>query len=179
MTIKKTLIILFSVIALILVSCSSENVNSESYSEGSETTNKGPLATDFDLSDLSGNQVKLSDYEGEKVVLRFWASWCSICLSELDHVNNMTATAEGYKVFTIVTPDINGEQSKDEFITWFESLEFSDTIVLLDETGDIYDAYGVRGYPTTAFIGTDGVLSLVLPGPMSQITVEETLKTIK
>lgn len=177
MSIKKMIIIFLSIFTLVLVGCSNEN--NTNYSKGSDTTNKGPVAHEFELENLDGDIVKLSDFEGEKVVIRFWASWCSICLSELDNVNTMSATSEGYKVITIVTPDQNGEKSKSGFKKWFNALDYDNIEVLFDSSGDVFREYGVRGYPTTAMIGTDGVLSLVLPGPMGQSTVEENLKSIK
>ena len=33
------------------------------------------------LEDLEGNEVTLADYEGKNVYVKFWASWCPICLA--------------------------------------------------------------------------------------------------
>ncbi|GAA0791031.1 hypothetical protein GCM10008910_01570 [Faecalicatena orotica] len=39
-----------------------------------EKKNDGALAPDFEMMDLDGNTVKLSDFAGEKVYLKYWAS---------------------------------------------------------------------------------------------------------
>ncbi len=39
---------------------------------------------DFSLyTDLEGNLVSLEDFKGKKIVLNFWATWCTPCLKEM------------------------------------------------------------------------------------------------
>jgi thiol-disulfide isomerase/thioredoxin len=42
-----------------------------------------PPASDFKLSDLNGNTVRLSDFKGKIVLINFWATWCTACLAEI------------------------------------------------------------------------------------------------
>lgn len=42
-----------------------------------------PLADDFELTDLSGSRVKLSDFRGKIVLLNFWTTWCTACAKEV------------------------------------------------------------------------------------------------
>src|SRR5258708_18247870 len=54
-------------------------------------------AGDFQLRTLDGKRVRLSDLRGKVVLLNFWATWCSACVSEMPelialqkkHVDNL------------------------------------------------------------------------------------------
>lgn len=41
------------------------------------------LAEDFTLENLSETPVTLSDFRGKVVLLNFWATWCTACLTEI------------------------------------------------------------------------------------------------
>lgn len=49
-----------------------------------------PLAApDFVATDLTGKEVKLSDFRGKVVLINFWASWCGLCKTEKPALNAM------------------------------------------------------------------------------------------
>lgn len=127
-------------------------------------TNDGDMAKGFELMDLDGNTVSLEGLEGEKVYVKFWASWCSICLAGLDELNEFSGEEHDFEVLTIVSPGYNGEKSLSKFRTWFDKQGADNLTVLIDEDGDIARKYGIRAYPTSAFIGSDGVLVHLFPG---------------
>ncbi len=141
-------------------------------------TNDGKMAEDFELVNLAGESITLEQLSGERVYVKFWASWCSICLAGMDELNTLSADATDFKVISIVSPGFNGEMEKDEFITWFEGLDYDNIEVLLDEDGTIAKAYGVRAYPTSAYIGSDGVLVKILPGHTENSMITETFEKI-
>lgn len=141
-----------------------DDMKKDDMDDSSSMMNEGDAAPNFSLMNLDGETVSLGDFAGEKVYVKYWASWCSICLGGLSDLDELTATAEGYKVITIVTPDYKGEKSVEDFKEWFPSRQTENLVVLLDVDGEFAKEFGVRAMPTSAYIGSDGVLTKVLPG---------------
>ncbi len=135
--------------------------------------NEGPMAPTFELMTLEGETVSSEMLEGEKVYLKFWASWCSICLAGLDEVDALSAEDNGFKVYTVIAPEVNGEQSEADFKAWFEKQGHDNLVVLVDTEGALVQSYGIRAYPTSAFIGSDGVLIGTYPGHVSNEKIIE------
>ncbi|EGA90604.1 lipoprotein [Planococcus donghaensis MPA1U2] len=142
--------------------------------------NATKLAPSFELVDLEGNQQNLADYAGQKVYVKFWASWCSICLSGMEELNTLAGEENDFAVLTIVSPGSNAEKSSESFAKWFEGFPNAENImVLLDEGGTFFDEYGVIGYPTSVYIGSDGTLVKSQTGHFSNEEIKNSFDSIQ
>ena len=67
----------------------------------------GDKVGEFALRDINNQEVKLSDFEGQVVLLSFWATWCSPCMVELPHVQRIydTYKEDGFVVLAISADD--------------------------------------------------------------------------
>ena len=194
-----TLISVITIVSLVFVACTgnantnntnddvmmtdndntSKNMDNDNMmKDDDKMTNDGPMAEDFTLRDLDGNLVRLSSFDDQKVYLKFWASWCSICLAGLDDVEALSSENNIFKVLTIVTPNYKGEKSSEDFIKWFKSLDVENITVLLDEDGVVAKEFQVRGYPTSVYIGSDGVIVKNVPGHANNDFIIETFTNI-
>lgn len=142
--------------------------------------NDGVMARDFSLQDVNGMTYKLSDLKGKKVYLKFWASWCSICLASLEETDELAKTAgDDVVILSVVSPDQNGEKSAEDFKKWYQDLGYKHLPVLLDTNGELLKEYMVRSYPTNIFIGSDGTLIKTQVGFMDKAAIEEALAAFK
>ena len=167
--IKKLTLLL--ALVLTLTACSSEK---------NQTTIQKNQAPPFDLVDLNGESHELANYAGKKVYIKFWASWCPICLSGLEELNTLSAEENDFVVLTMVSPGYNNEKKKDAFNKWFKGVEdVSNITVLLDEEGSITKHYQVRGYPTSIFIDSNGELVHSQPGHLSNDQIKDQFNKIQ
>ena len=174
-SVKKIIVLLAAL--FILGACSGDTDNTK---ETDGAAKKEGQAPSFELVDVQGNKHNLADYKGQKVYVKFWASWCSICLAGLEELNTLAGEEQDFVVLTIVSPGYNNEKKSDAFIKWFSGVEEASNItVLLDEDGTIAKQYGVRAYPTSAYNGSDGTLLQTLPGHVSNEQIIDKFKEIE
>ena len=109
-------------------------------------------AIDFTLKDLQNNQVSLSDFKGEPLILFFWTTWCPYCREELKNLNGKSSgiTGEGIQLLPVDA----GEPSQ-RVANYIKSKGYT-LKVFLDEDGAVAQSYGVMGVPTYIFINAKG-----------------------
>ncbi len=141
--------------------------------------NEGEMAIDFTLTSLKGETVMLSELKGQKVYLKFWATWCPICVKGLPDINKLSDGMQDFKVYTIVAPGMGGEKDMAAFKTWFDELGYDNIEVLFDETGQVFKDYQVRAVPYSVMIGSDGVAVIKAPGHLDNQKIVEKFSEIK
>src|SRR5512135_2959484 len=125
------------------------------------TAAAGKTAPDFELKDINGKVVKLSDFRGKAVVLNFWATWCPPCKVEIPWFEDLQNQYrdQGLEVVGVALDD-----SSDKDIADFAKEMKMNYPVLLgkEETSDLYG--GVEALPTTFYIDRNGKILASVPG---------------
>ena len=76
----------------------------------------GKDAPDFTLQSMDGKEVKLSDYKGKKVYLKFWASWCGPCKKSMPELMELAAKQDrDFEILSVIAPGIQGEKTVEQF----------------------------------------------------------------
>jgi thiol-disulfide isomerase/thioredoxin len=170
-------------VSLFLFGCSASDIPKEEVEEKevveTDQVNEGNKAVNFEFVDYDGNVIKLEDLKGDKVYLKFWASWCPICNDGLPELDELFTKEKDYIVYSVVTPNANGEKSIDDFKEWFKQDDYPNIVVLFDENGKFSRNLGVLSVPTSVYIGSDGVLIKSAPGHSNNEDIETFIKTFE
>lgn len=135
--------------------------------------------TQSTFTTLDGKKVSLADYKGKKVYIKFWASWCPICLSGLADITQLSEMPpKDSVVLTVIAPGVNREKSLEDFKEWFMGVDYHSLPVLVDKDGQFLKKLGVVGYPTSAFIDANGKVVRVQPGHVSNDDIVKTLESL-
>ena len=135
--------------------------------------------TQSTFTTLDGKEVSLADYKGKKVYLKFWASWCPICLSGLADITQLSEMPpKDSVILTVIAPGVNREKSLEDFKEWFMGVDYHSLPVLVDKDGQFLKKLGVVGYPTSAFIDANGKVVRVQPGHVSNDDIVKTLESL-
>ncbi|WP_071459841.1 TlpA disulfide reductase family protein [Bacillus massilinigeriensis] len=142
--------------------------------EGLEKGNKAP---DFQLTDLDGKTVALSDYKGKKVLLNFWASWCKPCRAEMPEMEEMFKDQKenGYVILAVNMAHSEKKLQHVEAFVKEYGLTFT---VPLDKEGEVSSMYEIMAYPTTYFIDSKGVIRSKSIGGMNRSFMEREMKKL-
>ncbi|MBS1269525.1 MAG: Thiol-disulfide oxidoreductase ResA [Gammaproteobacteria bacterium] len=135
---------------------------------------------DFELVNLDGERVALSDLQGKGVVLNFWATWCPPCRREMPLLESIWLEYRS-KGIVIVGVDV-GESPKmvRSFIdtmgitypVWTNAGSGAQDV---DDTNEIFGRFGGVGLPTTVFIDPDRIIEDIYVGELNRAVLVEQL----
>lgn len=135
------------------------------------------FGAEMDLSKVTLKDVNGMNYsfgkDGKPTYVKFWASWCPICLSGLEDIDNLSKEKKDFEVVTVVSPGLVGEKKTEDFKKWYKSLEYKNIKVLLDEKGELTKMLNVRVYPTSVVVNKDGKAEKVLPGHLEKAEIKK------
>ena len=135
------------------------------------------FGAEMDLSKVTLKDVNGMNYsfgkDGKPTYVKFWASWCPICLSGLEDIDNLSKEKKDFEVVTVVSPGLVGEKKTEDFKKWYKSLGYKNIKVLLDEKGELSKILNVRVYPTSVVVNKDGKAEKVLPGHLEKAEIKK------
>lgn len=109
---------------------------------------------DIAFTDRDGNEKQLSDWEGQVLLVNFWATWCVPCREEMPALDNLQAALGGddFAVLTIAS----GRNAIEGIDKFFAENGIEGLPVLRDERQALSRKMGVLGLPVSVLIDREG-----------------------
>jgi len=131
----------------------------------------GQPAPDFTLPTLNGDEISLSNFRGQPVLINFWASWCEPCRIEMPMLIN---AYQNYSDDGLVILGLNvTEEDTLEAVNSFVDEFVVPYPILLDQLDHVsHDDYMMIGLPMSVFIDRAGVVKRVVIGALREDEID-------
>jgi len=136
---------------------------------------QGSKAPQFELRDINGRIVRLSDYQGKVVLINFWATWCPPCRAEMPDLvkRQREYRAKGLQIIGITYPP----EQKDRVRRFARSLKVNYPIILGTRQLKVRFSSD-ETLPLTIVIDRDGKVKNIIVGILLREEFDEKIKPL-
>src|SRR5690606_11846690 len=126
-------------------------------------------APGFELKDLEGNTVSLSDYAGKIVVLDLWATWCKPCIASFPAME-MMVKKHPEVAFLFIAVEETGPNPLQKVKNFVEKRKYSFRVLMDEPVSEgseeykIISAYQTNGIPAKYISDGKGILRFKTSG---------------
>ncbi len=100
----------------------------------------------------TGQEISLADYEGQVVVLDFWATWCPPCVGKLPE---LIAVQEEYGDRGVQVIGVSGDRSVEDLRRMEDDRQINFPTIFGGAEAALRD-YNIRAFPTIVIIDQNG-----------------------
>jgi peroxiredoxin len=122
---------------------------------------KPKQASDFTVSLVGGDTLKLAGQRGKPVLINFWATWCAPCREEMPAMERLYLKHRE-RGFVLLAVSVDSDVSLVKPFLQKHKLTFP---VALDAKMDLANTYGVRALPASFLVDRNGYLAALALGP--------------
>ncbi len=121
---------------------------------------EGQSAPDFALKSSTGENLRLSEYRGDVVMINFWATWCGPCRQEMPLLDELYTRYErvGFNLL-----GVNIDDDSRRAMQMIEELGVNFP-VLFDASKEVSKLYEVDAMPVTVLVDREGNVRYVHHG---------------
>jgi thiol-disulfide isomerase/thioredoxin len=122
---------------------------------------------DFTVTDLAGNEIKLSDLQGKVVIVDFWGTWCPPCRAEIPSFVKLQEQygSQGLQIVGLTYEDpSNSAEDNTKTVQQFADSNGINYPCALGTDAITDQVPGFRAFPTTLFLDRTGKVRAKLEG---------------
>ena len=110
--------------------------------------------TNLTILDDQNNQLNLSNYKGNILLLNFWATWCAPCKEEMPSLDLLKSNKDldNLKIFPVNVGQDNVKKAKK----FFNDLNIKNLDLYFDENINLTKKFALRGIPTSVLLNKNG-----------------------
>jgi cytochrome c biogenesis protein CcmG/thiol:disulfide interchange protein DsbE len=132
--------------------------------------------TEHVYTDISGNPVKLSSYEGKVRIVALWASWCPSCAGELRDLNAL-AESGGEELVVLA---VNRKEPKETAQRFLKTVgDVPHLTLIIDQDDFFYGSIGGYAMPETIVYDTKGNEVLHARGDVTREELDRAVQMAK
>lgn len=157
--------------------CQKETETKASQAPRDNTTmqDNSSKAPDFTLSNISGEDVSLSDFKGKVIIVDFWATWCPPCRKGIP---DLISLKNEYKdKVEVIGISLDRENTKAGVPDFVDRMGINYPVVYFNDKV-INDFGGVNAIPTTFIIDQDGNIVKKIVGLYPKSEYETKIKEL-
>ena len=121
---------------------------------------EGQAAPDFALKSSTGENLRLSEYRGDVVMVNFWATWCGPCRQEMPLLDELYSRYQRVG-FNLLGVNIDDDSRRAMQMVEELGVNFP---VLFDARKEVSKLYEVDAMPVTVIIDRQGTVRYVHHG---------------
>ena len=104
--------------------------------------------------DKNDNKINIKEFNGNLLLLNFWATWCEPCKEEMPSLDKLqiNENLSNLKVFAINI----SQENKKKVDNFFEDLNIKNFNSYFDAPKTLAKTFSLRGVPTSILLDKDG-----------------------
>ena len=104
--------------------------------------------------DVKKNEINLIDYQGNLILLNFWATWCAPCKEEMPSLDLLKShnKLDNLEIFPINV----GKDNMEKASNFLKDLDIKNLETYFDTKVTLVKKFQLRGIPTSILINKEG-----------------------
>ena len=123
-----------------------------------EDADENPLMPNFAYQTLNGESVEFVQSEGKVRIIMFWATWCSVCKSDMPTINEIANTYKDDVVLIPLAAVDGARETVDTVKAYAAQSSYNNLDFCIDVDSTVAKAAAIPGFPTFLIVDAQGYI---------------------